>query len=84
METRTINDVSLAAYLIVAGFKQSSRPALTGNFLHFCFERTPELEGAIEDFYLRRTSVDALAIIEAYRTIKAWTSEVKKNKGGDR
>jgi hypothetical protein len=84
---RSINDVLLVAYLTVAGFKQSCHPFRAGNFMQFIFERTPELEEHIEKFYLRETSVDALTVLEAFRTIKAWASEVKKNKlnkGGDR
>jgi hypothetical protein len=81
-EQRNINDVSLAAYLTVAGFK-SAHPVLVGKYLQFRFEKSQELEDAIERFYLRQTQVDALSLLEAYRTIKAWTSEVK-SKGGDR
>ena len=81
---RTINDVLLVAYLTAAGFKQSRHPFSAGNFMQFIYERTPELEEQIEKFYLRETSVDALTVLEAFRTIKAWASEVKKNKGGGR
>ncbi|MGO8990404.1 MAG: DUF5659 domain-containing protein [bacterium] len=81
---RSINDVLLVAYLMAAGFKQKYRPFRAGNFMQFIFERTPELEEHIEKFYLRETSVDALTVLEGFRTIKAWASEVKKNKGGGR
>jgi hypothetical protein len=84
METRKINDLALAAYLVVAGFKQSGRPTLAGSFLHFSFERTQKLDDAIEDFYTHKTSVDALAVIESYRTLRSWTTEAKKYRGGDR
>lgn len=84
METRKINDLALAAYLVAAGFKQSSRPVLVGSFLHFCFDRTQKLDDAIEDFYSHRTSVDALAVIESYRTLRSWTTEAKRYRGGDR
>jgi hypothetical protein len=84
---RSINDVLLVAYLTVAGFKQKYHPFQAGNFMQFIYERTPELEEQIEKFYLRETLVDALTVLEAFRTTKAWASEVKKNKfkrGGDR
>ena len=80
---RGVNDQLLVAYLTVAGFKQSSLPVLAEDkFLSFRYERTPELEDAIEKFYLRQTSVDALTVLEAYRTVKAWGYEVKRTRKG--
>lgn len=83
---RGVSDQLLVAYLTVAGFKQSALPILAEDkFLNFRYEQTPELDDAIERFYLRKTSVDALTVLEAYRTVKAWGYEVKKTrKGGGR
>lgn len=79
---RNINDLLLVSYLQVIGFKQSSLPALQDNFIVFRYRRTPELEAEIEKFYLRQTSVDALTLLEANRTIKSWATEVKRTRKG--
>jgi triphosphoribosyl-dephospho-CoA synthetase len=82
---RGINDLMLVSYLIAAGLKQSSLPEIKGTYLQFYFEPSTQLEAAIEKFYLRQTSVDALTLLEANRTVKAWAIEAKRrNKGGDR
>ena len=79
---RGINDLMLVSYLIVAGLKQSSLPQIANHYLQFHFEPSPELEAAIEKFYLRQAPVDALSLLESYRTVKAWSAEVKKMKKG--
>ena len=84
-ETRSINHLQLVAYLQVIGIKQSSLPTLQGSFVFFHFKKSPELEVEIEKFYLRKTSVDALTILESAHTIVTWAGEIKRGKkGGDR
>ena len=79
---RNISDHLLISYLTLIGFKQYGFPTLVDTFVQFRYESTPELEDAIEKFYLRQTSVDALTILEEYRTVKAWAYEIKKIRRG--
>jgi triphosphoribosyl-dephospho-CoA synthetase len=79
---RGITDLMLVSYLVAAGLKQSSLPSVSNHYLQFHFEPSPKLEEAIEKFYLRQTSIDALTLLEANRTVKAWAAEVKRIKKG--
>jgi hypothetical protein len=79
---RKINDLLLVTYLQVIGYKQSGLPELASNYIVFRFPQSPELEEHIEKFYLRQTQVDALTILEASRTVRAWATEVKRTRKG--
>lgn len=72
---KQIADLNLVAYLLTIGFKQSS--SITERFTVFEFERSPELEEAVANFYNRNTKVDALTLCENLRTIKAMVQELR-------
>lgn len=79
---RFIYHIPLVAYLQAIGIKQSSFPTVEGHRITFHFKDTPELQAEIEKFYLRQTSVDALTLLDASRTLTNWAGEIKRNRKG--
>ena len=72
---KEISDANLLSFLLTAGFKPIKRVSYQGR-LALQFQRTDELEKACADFYDKKTSVDALTLLETYHTIKQMVREL--------
>ncbi len=76
-EYKALTDLSLIAYLHLMGI----RPVGTyrvGRLLHFNFEPSLRLEQEISKFYTRSTSVDALTVLETFRTFTTQAREMRR------
>ena len=80
-KVREIVEFNLAAYLLVAGFKQISPPTLVNNSITFYFEDTTELSKAVTAFFMREAQIDPLSMAESVRKVKAIISNLKKSQG---
>lgn len=66
-EKKHTKSVEEIAYLRFRGFKHIGPPVGDGRFKWACFEKTPQLEKAIEDFY---NGSDAKRLFDELRNAK--------------
>ena len=76
-EYKTLTDLSLIAYLHTQGIRPVGT-ARVGKLVHFNFQPTQKLEEEISKFYCRNTSVDALTVLEIFRTFTTQTREMRR------
>lgn len=74
-EIRETSDIDLTAYLIVSGFKLIGPPKRKERLVIFQFKNSPELEQAWNDYFEKRTSVDALTFSETTRKLRTQVKE---------
>ena len=74
-EIRETSDIDLTAYLIFTGFKLIGPPKRKERLIIFQFKNSLELEQAWDDYFDKRTSVDALTFSEVTRKLRTQVKE---------
>lgn len=72
METFTLSDIDLTAYLLASGFKFAKPPYLSARNprIVFTFKNSEKLEQAIQEFRNRQASVEPIAFAECLRSLR--------------
>jgi len=73
---KEVSDLGLVAYLVTRGYVPVQRNVIKNKFLSFRFKRTPELEEDCLNYYDKKTSADALSLIDNFKSIKAMAREL--------
>ena len=74
-EIKETSDIDLTAYLIISGFKLIGPPKRKERLVIFQFKNGPELEKAWNDYFDKRTGVDALTFSEITRKLRIQVKE---------
>ena len=74
-EIKETSDIDLTAYLIVSRFKLIGQPKRKERLVIFQFKNSPELEQAWNNYFEKRTSVDALTFSETTRKLRTQVKE---------
>jgi hypothetical protein len=72
---KEISDAGLISFLTISKYKPLNKVSIQGR-VAFQFERTDELEKACLDYYDKKTSVDALTLIETFFTVRQMVREL--------
>jgi len=73
---KNVGNLPLSSYLRLR--KHKGKPRISHGKPFFEFDWTPQLEKDINDYFDRKTSVDALTFIEAYFTCRALSREASR------
>ena len=71
-------DLLLVTYLLVKQFKTIRPPSILHRYVTFYFERTKEIEQAVQDFFNHTALCDPLVLLERYRSVKSQAWDAKK------
>jgi hypothetical protein len=80
MTIRKITEVNLVAYLKCKGFQEAEPPKVTGPFVTFYLEDSPELKKEIETYFSQKGLVEPMAMVESLRLIKSKVGDMKRNR----
>ncbi len=64
------SDSNLAAYLIVSGFEQPIPPKLRDRHVYWSFEKTLDLDRAVEQYNSKNALVDAQSICNCLKKLR--------------
>ena len=73
METELFKstDTMLVTFLLYRNFSPFKPPVAKKRYVTFFFEKTPELEQAVQEFHSRKATCEPLTLLEKFRTVKS-------------
>lgn len=80
METKKVGDLVCVAYLVSVGFKYVADPEWILNRWHFVFEKTPELEQAVESFFNNEVTINPVVFESHLRRLRSYVRDLMQSR----